>query len=90
MIIVFDDSDDSTEVLAEILTAGIAGISGLRAAVLERIALVSELAQSLDCKISTHFTIGLSVAELAYLYDSQFYSLDDIKLMILESGPAPS
>lgn len=86
MIIVFDDSDDATEILAEILTTGVAGISGLRVAVLERIALVNELAQCLGCEVSTHLTIGLSMAELAYVYDSQLYSLDEIKLMIMASS----
>lgn len=82
MVIVFKDSAESTDILAEILIAGVAGITGFRADVLGKVVSVSELAQCLGCTIPTFFPAGLPVPQVTYIYDSSRYSLEDVRLMV--------
>lgn len=82
MVNFFGDSAESTDILAKVLIAGVAGVTGCPANISGKVASVFELAQFLGCTDLATLSSTFPASEVTYIYDSRFYSSEDVKLMV--------
>lgn len=80
MVKIFEGYDDAGEILDEVLANGIAGISGGRVQVREKLNEVAELAEQAGHEsVVAHSTINHPDTELAYSYDENVYGHTEAK-----------
>jgi hypothetical protein len=80
MVKVFEGHDEAREILDEVVTNGIAGISGGRVQVRQKLNEVAELAvQEGHESVIAHSTINHPDTELGYPYDENVYGHSEAK-----------
>lgn len=83
---IFDSSADPNEIAAEVLSNGIAGLTGTATDVQEKIAVVLYLVDLLERSAATFTVSSVPIAMLAYVYDSDIYQ-PEVARRLVESPP---
>lgn len=86
MITIFDDSDDSALILAEVIVGCLAGVSGTRDAVQSRIEEVCVFAGAVGHAVSSFSLVDVPMASLAFVYNSLVYTEDEARLAVERKG----
>lgn len=83
---IFKDNNNANDILNEVLSSGVAGISGGRLAVRGKLAEVRELAeQNSHENVVASSTINHPDTELAYVYDDMIYEKDNAVDEVIKS-----
>lgn len=86
MAVIFNCTDAADNILEEVVSAGIAGISGGRLSVRRRLAEVAELAiQNEHEQVIANSTVNHPETELAFLYDCSRYRPGEAQALVVQA-----
>jgi hypothetical protein len=88
MTTVFDSSADPNEIVAEVLTNGIAGLQGAQVEVLEKVAVVLYLVDLLERSASTFITAA-PMPTLVYVFNSDAYEAETARCLVESERAGP-
>ncbi|WP_289537826.1 hypothetical protein [Pseudomonas sp. SO81] len=82
MTTIFNSSADPNEIVAEVLSNGIAGIRGAQVEVQDKVAVVRYLVDLLERSASTLILTSALEPTLVYVYDSDAYEAETARRLV--------